>query len=273
MLRVIKVTGKRLFGALGLEVRKSRVEQSAGVPRAGLTGALRQLTCLGFQPRTVIDVGVAYHTAELYEEFPGTDILLIEPLAEFEPFLRRITERYKAQYVLAAAGEMAGTATLNVHPDRYGSSLLREVEGASVDGEPRQVPVVTIDEVCAEKGLAGPYLIKVDVQGAELQVLAGARRALEQCEAVILEVSLIAALIGAPEIHDVFAKMKEYGFVVYDLWGFNYRPLDGALAQIDVLFVREDGRFRASHAFSTPEERRKQFAQAAAQFERVSHDG
>lgn len=34
-----------------------------------------------------------------------------------------------------------------------------------MDGVLRDVPVVTIDGVCAEKGLAGPYLIKVDIPG------------------------------------------------------------------------------------------------------------
>jgi FkbM family methyltransferase len=267
MLTAVKVAGKKLFGAVGLEIQKKRPAPIPGVERSSLPGALRQLAGLGFDPRTVIDVGVAYGTDGLCEAFPQAELLLIEPLAEFEPFLRKIRERYKAQYVLAAAGEAAGTATLNVHPDRCGSSLLREVEGASVDGESRQVPVVTIDEVCAGKGLAGPYLIKVDVQGAELQVLAGAQRTLGQTEAVILEVTLFGTMIGGPQLYDVVSRMKAYGFVAYDLWGFNYRPLDGALAQVDALFVREDGRFRASHAFSTPEERRKQFAHAAAQFE------
>lgn len=108
----------------------------------------------------MIDVGVAYHTQELYEEFREANILLIEPLAEFEPFLRKICATYNAQYVLAAAAETAGMAVLNVHRDKVGSSLLKELEGAAVDGAPRQVPVVTIDEVCAEKNLNGPYLSK-----------------------------------------------------------------------------------------------------------------
>ena len=75
-----------------------------------------------------------------------------------------------------------------MHADKYGSSLLREIEGPSVDGVPRQVPIITVDQACSDRNLKGPYLIKVDVQGAELQVLAGASRTLQQTEAVILEV-------------------------------------------------------------------------------------
>jgi FkbM family methyltransferase len=254
MLTVVKVTGKKLFAVFGLDVRKAR---AAEVPRASMRGALRQLAGLGFRPGTIVDVGVAYHTAELYEEFPDSSILLIEPLAEFEDCLRKICAEYKAQYILAAAGAASGTATFNVHADQLdGSSLLKEVEGPTVDGIPRQVPVVTIDQVCAEKNAAGPYLLKLDVQGAELQVLAGAQRTLRETEVVILETTLFGIIIGGAQMWDVVVKLKEYGFVAYDIFGFLYRPLDNALAQTDMVFVRENGPFRASHAFATPEQRK-----------------
>ncbi len=259
MLRAVKQVGKDVVGAFGLEIRRKRAEVPAVVARASLRGALRQLSGLGFKPATVIDVGVATQTLELYEEFRDARLLLIEPLAEFEPFLRKTCASYRAQYVLAAAGEAPGTATINVHPDKDGSSLLKEVEGASVDGVPREVPVVTLDQVCAEKGLAGPYLIKVDVQGAELRVLAGAERTLRETEAVILEVTLFGTMIGGPQVYDVAARMKQYGFVAYDMWGHNYRPFDGALCQLDMAFVREQGRFRESHVFATPGQRQQQW--------------
>jgi FkbM family methyltransferase len=206
----------------------------------------------------VIDVGVAFDTRELYEEFPEAAFLLVEPLAEFEPFLKKICSQYKAQYVLAAAGESSGTVSLNVHPDQLDcSSLFREAEGAQVDGEPRNVPMVTIDDLCKDRGLNGPYLLKVDVQGAELRVLAGAVQTLQHCEAVILEVTLFGTMIDGPQLADVVAYMQGRGFVVYDLWGMLYRPLDGALAQVDMAFVRKDSKLREVHAFATPEQRTK----------------
>jgi FkbM family methyltransferase len=245
----------RLFNAFGLDIRRRR---PATPLRDSMAGGLAQLARLGFQPRTVIDAGVANATPELYSTFPSASILLIEPLVEFEPFLQKICSTYKAQYVLAAAGSAPGSATFHVHADKFSSSLLTEVEGASVDGTPRTVPVVSIDQQCAEKNLPGPYLIKLDVQGAELQVLAGATRTLQQTEAVILEVTLFATMIGGPQFYDLVSYMKTAGFVVYDIYGFQYRLLDGALNQFDMIFVREDGLFRRSHAFATPEQRQVQ---------------
>lgn len=246
---------KKLFGILGLEVRRQRPPASA---RTTFAGVLRQFSTLGFQPRTVIDVGVAFETEDLYQAFRDAEILLIEPLVEFKPFLKGICERYKAQYALAAAGAARGSAIINVRADQLEcSSLFKETEGPTVDGTPREVPVVTIDDLCRERALKGPYLIKIDVQGAELKVLAGATQTLKQTEVVILEVSLLGMLIEAPQVLDVMTYMKDRGFVPYDVWGLLYRPYDGALAQMDMAFVRADGPFRASHVYATPDQRRQ----------------
>src|SRR5262250_1054331 len=129
LVRTARTVYRRFVGSSGM-----LLASPPEIPRASMRGALRQLKRLGLAPGTVIDVGVATQTTDLYQEFPGVPLLLIEPLNEFEPFLRKIVGRYNAQYVLAAAGERRGTAVLNVHPDKVGSSLLREVEGQSVDG-------------------------------------------------------------------------------------------------------------------------------------------
>jgi FkbM family methyltransferase len=262
---VIDRVARRLYGRF---IDPSAISPVSGpeIPRATITGVLRQLKRLGFAPATVIDVGVATQTTELYQEFPGVLLLLIEPLIEFEPFLQKIASVYNAEYVLAAAGEKSGTAILNVHPDKVGSSLLREVEGESVDGAPREVPTVTLDDLCAERGLHSPYLLKADVQGAELRVLAGASRTLRETEVVILETTLFGTMVGGPQVWDVMAWMKQVGFVVYDIYGLNYRPLDGALCQADMVFVKEKGKFRERHAFATAEQRQEQLVQSEKYF-------
>jgi hypothetical protein len=82
--------------------------------------------------------------------------------------------------------------------------------------------------------------LKIDTQGYELQVLAGASKTLEKAQLVILEVALIEINCGGPVLHEVIAYMYVRGFVVYDIVETHRRPLDGALSQVDLLFVRED---------------------------------
>ena len=128
------------------------------------------------------------------------------------------------------------------------------IAGRQGDGsEPprRSVPVITLDDLVAERRTAGPYVVKVDVEGAELEVLGGAARVLRESELVLLEVSLFELVPGAPQLHDVVAWMHGHGFVVAALYNGHNRPLDGQLAQIDIAFVPESGRFRREHAYAT----------------------
>ncbi|WP_341738060.1 FkbM family methyltransferase [Microcoleus sp. CAWBG640] len=250
MRQFLKKIAYQMLKPLGFDVPRKGM-------RTSMYGMLDQLIELGFQPETVIDVGVAYGTFELYEKFPTTNFLLVEPLIEYEKNLKAICQKYHAEYIMAAAGAQAGNITINVHPQLYGSSTLNESEGSLADGIPREIPLVVLDDVCRGKNLKAPYLLKIDVQGAELNVLDGCRQMLEDTEVIILEVSLFQFFVGGPQLYDVVSYMKERGFVTYDIFGGYIRPLDGALAQVDMVFVKENGLFRKSHFFATPQQRKQ----------------
>jgi FkbM family methyltransferase len=247
---ILKKVAYNTFKPLGFDIPRRRV-------RTSLAGVLDHVKSLNFQPKTVIDVGVAYGTFELYEKFPSANHLLIEPVAECEKFIKPICQKYNAQYVIAAAGKNPGTITINVHPGIQGSSILKEMEGRDADGVAREVPMVTIDDLCSQRNLTGSYLIKLDVQGAELDVLEGAKNILKETELIILEVSLFEFMVNSPQFHEVVTYMKNQGFVVYDIFGNCIRPFDGALAQVDMAFVKEHGIFRQSHFYATKEQRKK----------------
>lgn len=252
MLNVMKgmlVGVNKMLATWGLQLSRR------STTRKTMTEALQHVARLGFIPQTVIDVGVAYGTFELYEAFPHARHLLVEPLAEYQGVLDDIAAKYNAECVLAAASATSGTTVVHVHPELSGSSIYRETEGSHVDGIPREVPLVTLDDLCREKELVGPFLIKADVQGAELQVLEGAKKILEETELVILEVSLFQFFLNGPQFHDVVSNMKCHGFVVYDIFGGHCRPFDNALAQVDVAFVKEHGLFRQSHCYATRKQR------------------
>jgi len=226
--------------------------------RSDMDDVLRHLKSMGVNPKTVFDIGVADGTEDLYQAFPKSHFVLVEPLKEFEPYMLSMTEKYDLEYVVAAASDENGSLNINVHPDLCGTSLMKEVEGKIVDGEERTVPTIRLDEFVREKKLSPPFLIKIDVQGAELQVLAGASDILDQAAAIILEVSLFGFFVGGPQFSDVVAYMKEKGFVVYEILDARNRPLDGALAQVDMMFVKEDGELRKNHTYASESQRLNQ---------------
>lgn len=227
--------------------------------RRSLAGSLRQLRRAGFAPAAIVDVGAARgdFTRAALAAFPGIPVLMVEPLAEFADPLQALASQTPATRLFrCAAGARDGEVRFNVHADLVGSSLLGEAEGEAADGVPRVVPLRRLDGLAAEAGLpAGPLLLKVDVQGAELDVLAGAGALLERDCAVILEVSLLPFFKGGPLAADVVAAMAARGYALYDIFGLCQRPLDGAMAQCDMVFVRADGPLRRDHRYATPEQR------------------
>lgn len=220
-----------------------------------MAAVLDNLKRLGLDPATVVDVGVGYGTEELWEAFPRARLLMIEPIPDRfgGAALEAVRRREGAELVTAAAGDAPGETRITVHRAPEMSSVLGAWTGDR-DGDVRSVPVVRVDDAVSERSLPGPYVLKVDVEGAELAVLDGAPEVLASADAVLLEVRLFELVPGAAQLHDVIPYMKERGFAAYDLFGGALRLSDGALAVTNIAFVREDGRFRSDHAFGTPEQ-------------------
>lgn len=256
----LKASIQRLLALAGLEIR--RIAPGHRAARHSVADTIEQARRMGFIPGTVIDVGAAYGSfTELCRMiYPRARYLLVEPLQEYRPLLEQLKQSSPfMDYTIAAAARQEGEAVINVHPDLVGPSLFREVEtGTGVNGVARTVPSATVDRLVREAGAAGPYLFKVDVQGAELDVLDGAEHTLSGAELVVLEVSFFKFFEDGPECADVLAYMKARGFVPYDIVGLQYRPLDGALSQVDMAFVKENGLFRRHHGYATAEQRDEQ---------------
>ena len=100
----------------------------------------------------------------------------------------------------------------------------------------------TLDSILATDNFPQPDLIKLDVQGYELEVLKGSETALAGAEAVLMEVSIVELYQESPVLHHVTAFMAERGFRAYDICSLLRRPLDRALCQIDIIFVKETSR-------------------------------
>ena len=66
-----------------------------------------------------------------------------------------------------------------------------------------------------------------------------------QRKAVLLEVSFLPIMKGMPLIGDVVPYLAARGFRCYDILGLWQRPLDGALAQGDMLFLNEKNKLVA----------------------------
>ena len=153
----------------------------------------------------------------------------------------------------ALLGAQEGLGTFHAHKDQ--SSVLPNSQGKAF-GEKIQTRVVTLDGVIKELHFPWPDLIKLDLQGYELECLKGGFQALSGAQAVIAEANFFRFQGGQPLFTDVVAFMERSGYRLYDILNLWVRPLDGALAQGDFLFLRKDhplcndNRWSNSSAFS-----------------------
>lgn len=209
--------------------------------------SLRVLQRHGFAPATVFDIGVGFGTWSLYRAFPEAYYHLIDPTPESLPYMQSIARRLQAEVHPVALGHCEDEVTLEVRPDVQGSTLLEEVGPRHVTRYDR-VPMHRFDAMIGV--FERPALAKIDVQGAELMVLQGMTGRLGEIDAFVVETSTIATVKGGAEMADVVGFLHRHGFVVADIVGLKRRPLDGATAQFDLLFVPESSPLRADRRWA-----------------------
>jgi len=200
----------------------------------------------GLLPRTVIDVGAAVGTPDVYKVFPDARHVMIEPLVENEPFLDLVCKSLpRAEYLIAAIGRTCGTTSLRCRDDLTYSQVCAD-RSDHIDGFTlREVRTLTLDALCAERQLQGPYLIKIDVDGSELDVIEGAEGTLAAVELVVIEATFFSSNVSR-----IVETMQSRGFALYDIVDFLYRPIDQALWQVDLVFVKESSPLRAIRTFA-----------------------
>lgn len=199
---------------------------------------LRALHGLGFYPITICDIGASNGcwSRRCLEIFPQARYFCVDPLTENQPYLAQLSTEYSnVTYWQGCLGRKSFIATLNA--DGVGSSILLGHWGNPY-GIQKEVTVETLDNLILQGICPQPDLIKLDVQGYELEVLKGSINALRKTQAIIAEVSFFPFQKGMPLFHEVVGQLAEYGFVVSDILSLSLRPLDGVTAQSDLLFLQ-----------------------------------
>jgi FkbM family methyltransferase len=221
----------------------------AGIPTmAGLLGHLAEG---GFSPKLILDVGacVGDWATAAAGIFPRARLVLIDGNPDNRGPLERAAR---------ALGPRARLEMFVLGPERRdevaffvqgggGSSVLPEL--TAIDRRVARLPMATLDSLFADAPADPPVLLKLDVQGFELEVLRGGRAVLDRAEVVILETALLPYNDGAPLFAEVVAFMEQAGLVVYDFCGQWRRQTDHTLFQTDVAFVRRDSPLRSPRRF------------------------
>ena len=204
---------RRLFNAFGLHVIRQRQN-----PEARLLGLAQR------QFGSIIDVGA--NTGQFARRarihFPGIEMLCFEPLpgpfGELAGWAAR-TENVRTFNV--ALGDCNRRMPFFCHADHSPSSSLLHRTDLSVAIYPqtaRHESVLVdlrsldsvLDEVTPKPKV--PMLLKLDVQGSEMQVLRGAATAMRKIDACIIEVCLEELYVAQSSFRDIYQFLDAAGF-------------------------------------------------------------
>ena len=188
-------------------------------------------------PRRIVDIGahVGDFTSDIIRRAPECEIIMVEANKNCEPYLQKLNRGYE----ILALSNRTGTAELFVEKANAlgtGASLYRENTEWYADGKFEKVKVEldTLDNR-SYFGYEVIDLVKLDVQGAELDILEGGRKTITRSKYVLIETSLVVYNHGAPMIDAIVPKMKEYGFYMEDFMDYQRLP-NKQVFQLDILF-------------------------------------
>eukprot|EP00747_Dinoflagellata_sp_TGD_P169173 gnl/TRDRNA2_/TRDRNA2_197449_c0_seq1.p1 gnl/TRDRNA2_/TRDRNA2_197449_c0~~gnl/TRDRNA2_/TRDRNA2_197449_c0_seq1.p1 ORF type:complete len:264 (-),score=43.34 gnl/TRDRNA2_/TRDRNA2_197449_c0_seq1:61-852(-) len=203
---------------------------------------------LKFEADTVLDIGA--HTGgwsrAARSVFPEASFFMIEANPQHSKHLE--DTRLPFEIALLAA---RGNVTRTFHGTRYwistGASLYRErtpyYDESSGLADSLKLTARALDEVVLTR--MGPDccdLLKADVQGAELEILRGGYRTLQNAKLVLLEVPVLPYNEGAPHFSEVVAFMAAASFEVVDVVDATYSEGVERVLHLDMLFAPRGSR-------------------------------
>jgi FkbM family methyltransferase len=173
----------------------------------------------GLEPKVIYDIGacVLHWTNEAKTVWPNSQYVLFEAM-DATKFLYEEGNYLHNCGLLSSEDEKVISFYENTeHPGGnsvYKENIVLSPRADELFPEEKKVRKIsmTLDTVVNENNFPMPDLIKMDIQGAELDVLKGAANVLKNCNHVILELQHVDYNFGAPKSEEVIEYMKGLGF-------------------------------------------------------------
>lgn len=174
---------------------------------------LRSLKAGGFEPKVIYDIGscVLHWTHEAQKIWPRANIILFDAFGPAQ-FL------YKGyDYFIGVLGDTDGKIVKFYQNDQLpgGNSYYREtfMDGRFFPSDAyTEMTTHRLDTVVDRMGFPYPDLVKIDVQGSEMDVIRGGTRVLSHAKRMIVEMQHAQYNEGAPLVTDVLPYIESIGW-------------------------------------------------------------
>jgi FkbM family methyltransferase len=185
--------------------------------------------------KTILDVGAfcGDWTRNCLKVFPDSNYFLFEAQEGMADSLKMMeTDQIVIENIFL--GENDGTY-VDFYEAGTSSSALRFGSHTSIKKN-----TISLDNYCREKSIKSIDILKLDVQGYELNILKGAKTILNNVNLIITEVSFIDVYVDCPLVNEVIQYLDSYQFQLFDIVDFRRREIDNHLWQCDMFFIKKD---------------------------------
>jgi FkbM family methyltransferase len=202
---------------------------------------------VSLSPRTVVDIGANVGQFTLLSRglFPAARVFAFEPLTRPAAKFRRLFESdAQVRFFQAAVAPNAGRQQMHVSAHDDSSSLLpiskSQIEFAPGTQEAgrEEVVLAPLDRFVKAEEIVEPALLKLDVQGFELEALKGCDTLLSRFDHIYVEVSFFPLYEGQVLAAEVIEWLAARRFRVCGAGNPSYGS-DQRIVQMDMLFEAE----------------------------------
>lgn len=201
-------------------------------------------------PATIVDVGanVGQFSLMASQLHPEARIFAFEPIPRAaDRFEKVFAGNRHVSLMRCAIGDIHRTDVLHLSARDDSSSLLpisdlqTSMHPETVEIGQLKVEVKRIDQILTEADIANPALLKIDVQGTELDVIKGCTSLLQRFDHIYVELSFVEFYSGQPLCHQVITYLAERQFTLSGVYNLATNSA-GVTVQADFLFSNTTNR-------------------------------
>jgi FkbM family methyltransferase len=198
----------------------------------------------GVDAKHIVDIGANHGTwtREALIYFPNAYYTLVEPQKWLQPSFQDLLDgNEKISYHAVGAGKENGSFKFTI-VDRDDSCTFKytEEEAAKKGYKQIEIPVVTINDLVKKSNTPIPDIVKIDAEGLDLEVLAGATDLFGVTEIFMVEAGVVNKQFNN-SLLDITKYMNEKGYRLFEITDLNRPFKPSVLWLVELAFVKKGG--------------------------------